>query len=94
VTAWLLAGYLAANGADAATTAARLRQPAVFHEGNPLLPSTVRGIVLTKVATGAATVYASALLKRKGHTRAAKAVYAIGMGIAGAAAVHNASLRR
>lgn len=83
----LLAAFLTAQALDTATTARLLQRPG-FYEANRLLPTSTRGIVLTKVALSSAAVV-TVWKARHRHPRLVRIALVVGTATATAAAVHN-----
>lgn len=88
---WLLAAFLSAQAADTATTI-QLLQTRQFHEANPLLPSSVRGVLVSKVAISGG-VTAIAWHYRTSHPKVSKVLLIVGTGSGTFGAVHNLTLR-
>lgn len=94
-TLWF-APPIVGQAADAATTLYVLSRTPGTYEANPAMAPLVRkpgAFVAVKLAMGAGLAFASHLLARDGHTRAAK-VLSVGAGALGvAAAVHNLGVK-
>lgn len=82
----LLAAFLTAQAADTATTAHMLGRG--YREANPLLPSSTRGIVLTKAAISGAVVV-TVWKARHRHPRLVRVALIVGAASATAATISN-----
>lgn len=87
----LLTAFLTAQTADTATTVHLLRRG--YTEANPLLPSSVRGIVLAKTAVTSAVVV-TVWKARHRHPRLVRVALIVGAASATAATMHNARQMR
>ncbi len=91
ILALCLAALVSGQTVDTLSTARLLRQPG-YHEANPLMPSTLGGIVAVKAAVTGAVVLTAWTLRRR-HPRWAVALCLIGAASGTFSAVHNAQVR-
>lgn len=87
----LLVAFLAAQAADAATTAWRLQQPGIYREANPLLPQHL-GLALGLKASVTVGTAVLAWHWRDRHPKAAATVLILGTAVGSYAAWHNLRL--
>ena len=86
------AAFLTTQTADTVSSARLLRLPAIYAEANPLMPSSVGGLVAVKSAV-IGSVSTVAWSVRKTHPKWAIALFAIGAVSGGIGAWHNTHLR-
>ena len=91
IHALCLAALLSGQAADTVSTARLLSHPG-YHEANPLMPSSVGGIVAVKSVVAGGT-FTAAWAIRKQHPRWAVALCLIGAASGTFGAVHNAQVR-
>jgi hypothetical protein len=86
-----LSAFLSAQTVDTLSTVRLLQYPAFYHESNPIMPSSIGGIVAVKSAV-AGSVIATAWSIRKSHPRWSVALFVIGTASGSFGAIHNMRL--